>query len=83
MTKTGPPSGGPRKENMKEFKIKMSETMRNAIYSVINPDNKEECFNTLCQVFDEFKNAYHGDKLHARLAFNSCLVNVLADILSE
>lgn len=68
---------------MKEFKIKMSETMRNAIYSVIKPDDKEACLKTLREALDEFISAYHCDKLHARMSFNACLVNALMQILME
>ena len=68
---------------MKEFKIKMSETMRNAIESVINPDNKEECVKVLREALEEFISAYHCDKLHARMSFNACLVNVLMNVLLE
>ena len=65
---------------MKEFKIKMSETMRKAIESVINKEDKEACLKILDEAIDDFKIAYR-DKLRARIAFNACLVNELMKIL--
>ena len=68
---------------MKEFKTKMSESMRNAIYSVIESGDKEACLKILREALEEFISAYHCDKVHARMSFNACLVNALMQILME
>lgn len=68
---------------MKDSKTKMSETMRKAIYSVINPDDKEGCIKVLRDAVEEFISAYYCDKPHNQLVFNACLANILMDILME
>ena len=67
---------------MMKIRDEMSETMRKAIESVIKKDDKEACLNMLGDALDEFKIAYR-DKLHALIAFNSCLVKELMKILIE